>query len=156
MNYTYRIYLDLHQSAMMLEWLETSRKVYNRALRELKDWTGSRKCLVDRCSIEREYIIPADVPFGSYHRQQNDLPKLKEFWTELKNVHSQVLQTTIRRLHDTWEAFQERGYGFPRFKKFGQFKYARVSTVQDRSDCGEQYQSAKDWSCPHEFVSSDS
>lgn len=28
MNYTYRIYPDLHQSAIMLEWLETSRKVY--------------------------------------------------------------------------------------------------------------------------------
>lgn len=122
MNYTYRIYPDLHQSAIMLDWLETSRKVYNRALRELKDWINSRKCLVDRCSIEREYIIPADVPFPSYHRQQNDLPKLKASWTDLKNVHSQVLQTTIRRLHDTWEAFQERGHGFPRFKKFGQFK----------------------------------
>jgi putative transposase len=122
MNYTYRIYPDLHQSAMMLEWLETSRKVYNRALRELKDWINSRKCLADRCSIEREYIIPADVPFPSYHRQQNDLPKLKESWTGLKNVHSQVLQTAIRRLHDTWEGFQERGHGFPRFKKYGQFK----------------------------------
>lgn len=122
MNYTYRVYPDLHQSAMMLDWLETSRKVYNRALRELKDWINSRKCLVDRCSIEREYIIPADVPFPSYHRQQNDLPKLKESWTELGNVHSQALQTTIRRLHDTWEAFQNRGHGFPRFKKFGQFK----------------------------------
>jgi transposase len=63
MNYTYRIYPDLHQSAMMLEWLETSRQVYNRALRELKEWINSRKCWVDRCSIEREYIIPADVPF---------------------------------------------------------------------------------------------
>jgi len=122
MNYTYRIYPDLHQSALMQENLETSRKVYNRALRELKDWINSRKCIVDRCSIEREYIIPADVPFPSYHRQQNDLPKLKESWAHLKNVHSQVLQTTIRRLHDTWEAFQERGHGFPRFKKFGQFK----------------------------------
>ena len=65
MNYTYRSYPNLHQSAMMLEWLETSRQVYKRALRELKDWTGWRKCLVDRCSIEREYIIPADVPFRS-------------------------------------------------------------------------------------------
>ncbi len=122
MNYAYRIYPDLHQSAMMLEWLETSRQVYNRALRELKDWINSRKCLADRCSIEREYIIPADVPFPSYHRQQNDLPKLKESWTALKNVHSQVLQTTIRRLHDTWEVCQSRGFGLPRFKKFGQFK----------------------------------
>jgi putative transposase len=106
----------------MLEWLETSRKVYNRALRELKDWINSRKCMVDRCSIDREYIIPADTPFPSYHRQQNDLPKLKDSWTDLKKVHSQVLQTTIRRLHDTWESFQKRGFGFPRFKKFGQFK----------------------------------
>jgi putative transposase len=122
MNYTYRIYPDLHQSATMLDWLETSRKVYNRALRELKDWINSRKCLVDRCSIEWEYIIPADISFPSYHRQQDDLPKLKESWTELGTVHSQVLQTTIRRLHDTWAAFQDRGFGFPRFKKFGQFK----------------------------------
>jgi putative transposase len=119
MNYTYRIYPDLYQSAMMLEWLETSRKVYNRALCELKDWINSRKCLVDRCSFDREYIIPADVSFPSYHRQQNDLPKLKESWIDLKKVHSQVLQTTIRRLHDTWEAFQERGFVFPRFKKCG-------------------------------------
>ncbi len=29
---------------------------------------------------------------------------------------------TVRRLHETWEAFQKRGFGFPRFKKFGQFK----------------------------------
>lgn len=122
MNYTYRIYPDQYQTAMLLEWLETSRQVYNRALRELKDWLNSRKCQVDRCSLEREYMIPADTPFPSYHRQQNDLPKLKASWTALKNVHSQVLQTTIRRLHDTWDAFQSRGFGFPRFKKFGQFK----------------------------------
>lgn len=128
-NYTYRIYPNANQSALMLEWLETSRQVYNRALRELKDWINSRKCMIDRCSIEREYIIPANTPWTSYHRQQNDLPKLKESWTELKNVHSQVLQTTIRRLHDTWESFQKRGFGFPRFKKFGQFKYDCVSTV---------------------------
>ncbi|MFB2983347.1 hypothetical protein [Microseira sp. BLCC-F43] len=101
-----------------------------------------------------QYIIPADVPFPSYHRQQNDLPKLKESWTALKNVDSQVLQTTIRRLHDTWEAFQARGHGFPRFLKFGQFKYACVSTVQDKSHCWGQHQSAEDWQCPHELVSS--
>ncbi len=70
----------------------------------------------------REYIIPASVPFPSYQRQQNDLPKLKQEYPQLADVHSQILQTTIRRLHDTWDAFQKRGFGFPRFKKFGQFK----------------------------------
>ncbi|MBK4730369.1 transposase [Oxynema sp. CENA135] len=122
MNYTYRIDPDALQQTELRSWLETCRGVYNYALRELKDWIASRKCSVDRCSLEKEYIIPADEPFPSYHRQQNNLPKAKKQFPHLGQVHSQVLQTTIRRLHDTWEAFQKRGYGFPRFKKFGQFK----------------------------------
>ncbi|WP_052128563.1 RNA-guided endonuclease InsQ/TnpB family protein [Neosynechococcus sphagnicola] len=122
MNYTYRIYPDVTQQTELLEWLETCRGVYNYALRELKDWIASRKCPVDRCSLEKEYIILADKPVPSYHRQQNNLPKAKKLIPRLGEVHSQVLQTTIRRLHDTWEAFQKRGLGFPRFKKFGQFK----------------------------------
>jgi len=122
MNYTYRIYPDAAQQAELRSWLEICRGVYNYALRELKDWIASRKCPIDRCSLEKEYIIPADEPFPSYHRQQNNLPKAKKQFPHLARVHSQVLQTTIRRLHDTWEAFQKRGYGFPRFKKQGQFK----------------------------------
>lgn len=122
MNYTYRIYPDAAQEAELLKWLETCRGVYNYALRELKDWIASRKCVIDRCPLDREYIIPADAPFPSYHLQQNNLPKAKKQFPHLGEVHSQVLQTTIRRLHDTWESFQKRGHGFPRFKKFGQFK----------------------------------
>lgn len=60
--------------------------------------------------------------YPGYQRQQNDLPKLKQEYSKVGDVYSQVLQTTIRRLHDTWDAFQKRGFGFPRFKKFGQFK----------------------------------
>jgi putative transposase len=122
MNYTYRIYPSAAQQAELLDWLEICRSVYNYALRQLKDWIASRKCPIDRCSLEKEYIIPADEPFPSYHRQQNNLPKAKKQFPHLAKVHSQVLQTTIRRLHDTWEAFQKRGHGFPRFKKQGQFK----------------------------------
>jgi putative transposase len=122
MNYTYRVYPSAIQQAELMQWLETCRGVYNYALRELKDWIASRKCQVDRCSLEKEYIVPADEPFPSYHRQQNNLPKAKKEFPHLGKVHSQVLQTTIRRLHDTWDAFQKRGFGFPRFKKYGQFK----------------------------------
>ncbi len=105
-----------------MEWLETCRQVYNYALGELKDWMASRKCSIDRCSLAREYIIPADAPFPSYQRQQDALPRAKKENPDLAKVHSQVLQTTVRRLHDTWEAFQKRGFGFPRFRKFGQFR----------------------------------
>lgn len=122
MNFVYRIYPDATQQQLMLDWLETCRKVYNYFLRELKDWLASRKCLVDRCSLKQEYIIPADMPFPSYQRQQDQLPKAKKESPQLAALHSQVLQTTVRRLHDTWEAFQKQGFGFPRFKKFGQFR----------------------------------
>ncbi len=122
MNYTFRIYPDATQQSLIQEWLETCRQTYNYALRELKDWLASRKSLADRCSLEKEYIIPSDAPFPSYQRQQDGLPKAKKEFPHLASVYSQALQTTIRRLHDTWENFQKRGFGFPRFKKFGQFK----------------------------------
>ncbi|MDJ0571974.1 MAG: transposase [Pleurocapsa sp. MO_192.B19] len=122
LNYNYRIYPDSNQVELLNEWLETCRVSYNYALRELKDWIASRKCPIDRCSLESEYIIAADYPFPSYHQQQNNLPLAKKKFPRLKTVPSQVLQTNIRRLHDSWDSFRARGYGFPRFKKYGQMK----------------------------------
>jgi len=74
------------------------------------------------CSYLSEYIISADYPFPGYHQQQNNLPKAKKEFPRLTKVPSQVLQTNIRRLHNAWDFFQKPGYGFPRFKKFGQMK----------------------------------
>ncbi|MDJ0508814.1 MAG: transposase [Crocosphaera sp.] len=122
LNYTYRIYPDSKQEAMLSEWLEICRRSYNYALRELKDWIASRKCPVDRCSLESEYIMAASYPFPSYHQQQNQLPKAKKVFPPLAVVPSQVLQTNVRRLHDAWDFFRNRGFGFPRFKKYGQMK----------------------------------
>ena len=122
LNYRYRIYPDTQQIELLNEWLETCRVSYNYALRELKDWIASRKCPIDRCSLKSEYIMAADYPFPSYHQQQNNLPKAKKEFPRLKIVPSQVLQTNIRRLHDSWDSFRARGYGFPRFKKYGQMK----------------------------------
>ncbi len=122
LNFTYRLYPDTNQVELLNEWLETCRVSYNYALRELKDWIASRKCPIDRCSLESEYIMAADYPFPGYHQQQNNLPLAKKQFLRLKSVPSQVLQTNIRRLHDAWDFFQKRGYGFPRFKKYGQMK----------------------------------
>ncbi|ACK74085.1 putative transposase IS605 family (plasmid) [Gloeothece citriformis PCC 7424] len=122
LNYTYRIYPDSKQEEMLSEWLEICRRSYNYALRELKDWIASRKCPIDRCSLESEYIMSADYPFPSYHFQQNQLPKAKKVFPSLSKIPSQVLQTNIRRLHDAWDFFRNRGFGFPRFKKYGQMK----------------------------------
>lgn len=76
----------------MLNWLETCRKVYNYAIRERKDWINSRKCPVNACSLQREYIISADTPYPDYYRQKKALTEAKQTNPELKAVHSQVLQ----------------------------------------------------------------
>ncbi len=122
MNYRYRICPDTTQQEILSEWMETCRIAYNYALREIKDWCNSRKCLVDRCSLTQEYIIPADAPFPREVNQLNALPKAKKVFPRLGEVPSQVLQQTIKQLHKAWENFQKRGFGFPRFKKYGQIK----------------------------------
>lgn len=98
------------------------RNAYNYALREIKDWCDSRKCLADRCSIEKEYILSPELKFPHEIQQLNNLPKAKKEFPKLSEVPSQVLQQTIKQLHVAWKYFQERGFGFPRFKKYGQFK----------------------------------
>lgn len=122
MNYTYAIYPTQNQQAMMLDWLETCRRLYNRCLRDLKDWVNSRKCSLYSCSLEREYIMSADIPFPSYLEQKRQLTQWKKTDKQLSSVHSQVTQDVVKRLHNTWEAFKARAYGFPRFKKLGQYR----------------------------------
>jgi putative transposase len=107
LNCTYRIYPDAKGQESLSEWLEICRSYYNYALRELKDWIAPRKCQIDRCSLESEYIIRADYPFPGYHQQQNNLPKAKKKFPRLDKVPSQVLQTNIRILHDAWDFFQK-------------------------------------------------
>jgi putative transposase len=122
LNYRYRIYPDITQEKQLIEWMEICRTAYNYALREIKDWCDGRKCLIDRCSLEKEYILPADAKFPGEVQQLNSLPKAKKEFPRLSEVPSQVLQQAIKQLHRGWEYFQGRGFGFPRFKKHGQFK----------------------------------
>ena len=122
MNYTYRIYPSADQQAVMLKWLETCRRLYNRCLRDLKDWIASRKCSLYSCSLDREYIMSPDIPFPSYSEQKRQLTQWKKTNPWLQSVHSQVTQDCVKRLHNTWEAFKTRKFGFPRFKKYGRYQ----------------------------------
>ena len=106
LNYRYRIYPDTIQQDMLFEWMEICRSAYNYALREIKDWCNSRKCLVDRCSIEQEYILRADLKFPNEVSQLNALPKAKKEFPRLGEVPSQVLQQAIKQLRRAIEKFQ--------------------------------------------------
>jgi putative transposase len=72
--------------------------------------------------LEKEYILSPELKFPGEVYQLNNLPKAKIEFSKLSEVPSQVLQQAVKQLHRGWEYFQERGFGFPRFKKYGQFK----------------------------------
>ena len=122
LTYRYRIYPQAAQQQELIEWMDICRNAYNYGLRQIKDWCNSRKCLIDRCSIHHEYIMRTDIPFPNEAIQHSALPGAKKEFPRLAFVPSQVLQQAIKQLHRSWEGFQKRGHGFPRFKKFGQFK----------------------------------
>lgn len=122
MNYSYRIYPSLSQEARMASWLESCRGVYNYALSERKDWSNSRRCAINACSLRHEYIIAADAPYPNYYAQKRALTAAKLQFPHLKDVQSQVLQAVIGRVETAFAAMKGRGHGFPRFKKFGQYR----------------------------------
>jgi putative transposase len=105
------------EQAMQIEQiLDVCRQVWNFALRERKDWLNSRKSPVNACSIEQEYILPADEPYPSYHTQAKRLTIAKDRFSRLKKVHSQVLQQVLRTLDRAFEDMRAKKLGFPRFK----------------------------------------
>ncbi len=122
MNYSFRLNPTSEQQELMLGWMETCRRLYNRCLRDLKDWLNSRKCSFYSCSIDREYIMSPDIPFPSYLEHKRQLTQWKKTNPYLKEVHSQVTQDCVKRLHNTWERFKSKKFGFPRFKKCGRYQ----------------------------------
>lgn len=138
LTYSYRLYPDAEQEAEMLDWLEQSRRVYNYALRERKDWMQSRKCRVDACSIQSEYVIPVDTLYPNYYIQKKNLTLARKVIPELDAVHSQVLQEVLLRLDKSFRFMQERGFGFPRFKKFGQVRSLVFPQFKDNPVTGWQ------------------
>ena len=63
-----------------------------------------------------------DIPFPSYLEQKKQLTQWKKTNPWYKAVHSQVTQDCVKRLHNTWERFKSKKFGFPRFKKFGRYQ----------------------------------
>ena len=116
MTYEYKLQPTPEQIAIIEQTLDVCRSVWNFALRQRKDWCASRKSPVNACSLNCEYIISADAPFPNYHRQAKELTDAKKQYPELKTVHSQVLQQTLRTLDRAWDDMRARGFGFPRFK----------------------------------------
>jgi len=121
-TYKYKLKPSKAQIQEFDETLETSRQIWNFALKERKDWSASRKSPVDRCSLFAEYIIPADAPYPNYHIQAKNLTQARKINPNLGKIHSQVGQQILKKLDESFAQMKSLGNGYPRFKKMGQLK----------------------------------
>ncbi|PSP02807.1 MAG: transposase, partial [Cyanobacteria bacterium SW_7_48_12] len=131
LTYQYKLEPTKAQSQTMSDWLETSRKVWNYALGERKDWYKSRSCRIDACSIKSEYVIPADAQRPTFASQCKALTEAKQSNPDFKVVQSAVLQQVLKRLEHAFTSMWERGFGFPRLKKARQFRSLTFPQLAD-------------------------
>lgn len=86
--YRYKIKPTKNQIRQFEQYLNICRSVYNFAHSERKAWLNSRKCFVDRCSVNVEYIIPAETPFPGYNQQSAALTIAKTKLPHLKLINA--------------------------------------------------------------------
>jgi len=88
MNYNYRYRIEPSEAieAELERHIDTCRQLYNHFLYELR--------------TTDEYL--------SYTTIQNMLPGLKDWWVELNDVYSKVLQMVVRRVSDNLERLKEK------------------------------------------------
>lgn len=116
--YTFRIYPNRNQEVRMNRTLVTCRHLYNEALEE-------RRRQAELNNLKRDFgVFPWGKPeWIKYEDQQNELPKSKTPFQ--KEVFSQVLQNTLKRLDRSFQNFFD-GAGYPRFKgrnRYNTFTY---------------------------------
>jgi putative transposase len=111
--YSFRIYPNKNQEVKLNRTLNTCRYLYNDALSERK-----RQAELNR--LKRDFqVFPWGKPqWISYEDQANTLSSKKNPFQ--KEVHSQVLQNTLKRLDRSFKNFFN-GFGYPRFQ--GNIRY---------------------------------
>ena len=95
-SYRYRLNPTPAQAEQLAWTLDTCRQVYNHFLHRLNRVEGTTS-----------------------YSEQKRLPALKQWWTDLKDVHSKVLQKVVQRLYDslsTLKGLKENGHRVGRLK----------------------------------------
>lgn len=109
-SFKFRVYPTQKQEKVLLQTLFSCFKLYNTALQHRRD---AYKSFANK-SV-------------SYKDQQNELPKLKDEFSEYTNIHSQVLQNVLHRVDLAFKSFFQRvktknsKVGFPRYKSFDRY-----------------------------------
>lgn len=95
---TFRLYPNEAQAAKLHEWRRMHKDLYNAAL-------ANRKTQYQKFGYSVDYF-----------EQQNSLPAFKEVWPEYKELGSQALQATLKRVDVAFQRFFSGLSGYPKFK----------------------------------------
>ena len=117
LTYEYKLKPTQQQFEGMQHILDVCRSVWNYALRERKDWSASRKCSINACSVRSEYIMAANAPYPDFSAQCRGLTQAKKSNLWLRSVNAQVLQQVLKTLERAYVEMRKNEKGFPRFKK---------------------------------------
>jgi putative transposase len=95
---TFRLYPTKQQEVKLHEWRKLHKLLYNA-------------CLSHRISEYRHFGKNV-----SYYEQQNCLPEFKKCWPEYKELGSQALQATVKRVDYSFQRFFKGLAKFPKYK----------------------------------------
>ena len=120
--FKYRIYPTRRQRDALQFTLDRNRELYNAALEERREaWRMSKISI-------------------SYNDQSAQLPEIKEIRPEYKEIYSQILQDTLKRVDKAFKAFFRRCKngetpGFPRFQgydRYDSFTYPQIEKLKGK------------------------
>jgi putative transposase len=120
--FTYRLYPTRKQADTLQFTLDRNRELYNASLEERKEAYRMSKMSI------------------SYEDQSAQLPEIKEIRPEYKEIYSQVLQDTLKRVDKAFKAFFKRCKegktpGFPRFHgydRYNSFTYPQIEKLKGK------------------------
>ncbi len=101
---TFRLYPNKSQTKKLHNWRRLHWYLYNAAL-------SNRRTQYQRFHHKVDYF-----------EQQNCLPAFKEVWTEFKELGSQALQATLKRVDFAYQRFFNGLGGYPKFKAFRRYR----------------------------------
>src|SRR6476646_7569555 len=120
--FKYRLYPTDNQANTLQFTLDRNRELYNAALEERREaWRMSRVSV-------------------TYDMQSAQLPDIKEIRPEYKEIYSQILQDTLKRVDKAFKVFFKRCKegktpGFPRFQgydRYDSFTYPQIEKLKGK------------------------
>ena len=89
---------------------------------KLHYWRRLHKDLFNACLAERKTAYQRKGLSINYFDQQNGLPKFKEHWEDCKELGSQALQATVKRVDFAYQRFFQGLGKYPRFKSYRYYR----------------------------------